>query len=210
MLFRSDVGAGTGRVAIALARDGHAVTALDQDPRLLAALGSRAGHLPVRTVHADARDFSVAGRYALCLVPMQTIQLLGGPAERVRCLSRIRTHLQPGGLAALAISEALEPFDPGPDIRLPLPDQRELDGVVYSSQPTAVRAGTGGFVLERRREIVERDGVHRTAEDRIELAALRADELEREGERAGLHPRGRRTIPATNDYVGSTVVMFGA
>ena len=33
-----DIGAGTGRVALALARDGHRVTALDVDPELLAAL----------------------------------------------------------------------------------------------------------------------------------------------------------------------------
>ena len=33
-----DVGAGTGRVALDLARAGHAVTALDREPELLAAL----------------------------------------------------------------------------------------------------------------------------------------------------------------------------
>ena len=34
-----DVGAGTGRVALALARAGHDVTALDREPELLEALG---------------------------------------------------------------------------------------------------------------------------------------------------------------------------
>ncbi len=37
-----DVGAGTGRVALDLARNGHEVTALDRDPELLDALRRRA------------------------------------------------------------------------------------------------------------------------------------------------------------------------
>ena len=37
-----DVGAGTGRVTLDLARAGHRVTALDRDPELLDALAQRA------------------------------------------------------------------------------------------------------------------------------------------------------------------------
>src|SRR5207245_1479365 len=51
-----DVGAGTGRVALDLARQGHEVTALDLDPELLAALRDRADGLPVTTVVGDARS----------------------------------------------------------------------------------------------------------------------------------------------------------
>lgn len=205
-----DLGAGTGRVALDLARAGHRVTALDRDGQLLAALEQRAAGLPVETVLADARGFDLGRRFPLCLIPMQTIQLLADSTERVRCLRCVGAHLDAGGVAAIALSEALEPFDPRPGVRLPLPDLRELDGVVYSSQPTAVRAGEGAYVLERRREIVQRDGRHTVDEDRIRLAALRAGELEREGELAGLSVRPRRTIAATSDYVGSTVVILGA
>ena len=74
-----EVGAGTGRVALELARGGHEVTALDLDGELLAALEQRGAGLDVRTTRADARAFELDGGFALCLVPMQTIQLLGGP-----------------------------------------------------------------------------------------------------------------------------------
>ena len=73
-----DIGAGTGRVTLDLAREGYRVTALDRDQELLAELARRAGDLKVRTVLADARDFELAERFAVCVVPMQTVQLLGG------------------------------------------------------------------------------------------------------------------------------------
>ena len=141
---------------------------------------------------------------------MQTIQLLANAAERVTLPAlRPRAPGARGASRRWPSRRRLEPFLPTPGLPLPLPDLRELDGVVYSSQPTAVRAAGGAYVLERRREIVERDGRHTVAEDRISLAALSADELEREGEAAGLSVRPRRAIAATSDYVGSTVVIFG-
>src|SRR6185312_2049279 len=74
-----DVGAGTGRVSLALARAGHAVTAVDRDRALLDALDQRAAGLEIETFCADARTFDLPIReFALCVMPMQTIQLLGG------------------------------------------------------------------------------------------------------------------------------------
>jgi SAM-dependent methyltransferase len=68
-----DVGAGTGRVALDLARAGHDVTALDREAELLDELNRRAAGLLVETVVADAADFSLARRFGLVIVPMQTI-----------------------------------------------------------------------------------------------------------------------------------------
>ena len=73
-----DVGAGTGRVTLELARAGHAVLALDLDDGLLGVLRERAADLEVRTMVGDARAFWLGEAFALCIVPMQTIQLLGG------------------------------------------------------------------------------------------------------------------------------------
>src|SRR3954464_15422729 len=67
-----DVGAGTGRVAIPLARAGHSVTALDNDAVLLEELSLRAGGL-VNTLVADAADFTLDPPVSLIIVPMQTI-----------------------------------------------------------------------------------------------------------------------------------------
>ena len=85
-----DVGAGTGRIALELAGDGHRVVALDHDPELIAELSRRAAGLEIETVVADARSFELGRRFGLIIVPMQTIQLLGGTRGRARFLERAR------------------------------------------------------------------------------------------------------------------------
>jgi SAM-dependent methyltransferase len=203
-----DVGAGTGRIALDLARQGHSVTALDNDGELLSELGCRAGGLAVRTVLADARDFRLKQRFALILVPMQTIQLLGGVGGRARFLRCARRHLRDGGLLVVTVSEILELYEPREGVPEPLPDIRELHGVLYSSQPTAVRADGDGFVLERRREEVSAAGNRTVESNAVRLDRLGAEQLEREARAAGLRPAGRTSIPATREYVGSVAVML--
>jgi SAM-dependent methyltransferase len=212
-----DVGAGTGRVTLDLARAGYQVTALDRDPELLAELERRLGDNSriarglSQTMVADARDFDLGDRrFPLVIVPMQTIQLLGGPDGRARFLACARRHLTPGGIVAAAIAEVLELYEVVDGFEMPLPDVREYDGVVYSSQPIAVRAEGGGFVLERRRETVAPEGERTVERDLIRLDGLTARGLEREGRAAGFTPAGRTTVAATTDYSGSEVVMLRA
>jgi SAM-dependent methyltransferase len=202
-----DIGAGTGRIALDLARHGHEVVALDHDPLLVAELARRAGDLPVTAITADARDFDLGRQFALCVVPMQTIQLLGGAEGRRAFLDCARRHLRPGALLAVAIAPELELFEVVDGGLTPLPDIREVDGVVYSSLPTAVRADPEGFLLERRRERISASGSRSVQQDVIRLDRLSADELESEARAAGLEPAGRAVVAATDDYVGSEVVL---
>lgn len=207
-----DVGAGTGRVALALARDGHAVTAIDLDGELVERLRRRAreARLRVRAEVADARGFELGASFALCAVPMQTIQLLGGPDGRAAFLRRARAHLAPGGRLAAAIVDQVEEFDVADGAPGPLPDVCERDGVVYSSLPLAVRVREDTVVLERRREAVTPSGTLTVTSDRIVLDRITAAALERECETAGLRPAGRLEIAVTGDHAGSTVVIADA
>jgi SAM-dependent methyltransferase len=205
-----DVGAGTGRVAVDLARAGHRVTALDRDPVLLAELSRRASGMDVTTVVADARRFELGSLYSLCVVPMQTIQLLGGAEGRTEFLRCARRHLHHEGVLAVAISEELELYELVEGAPAPLPDIRELNGVLYWSQPTAVRASSDAFVLERRRERIGAGGDRTVEHDAVRLDRVGAEQLEAEARVAGLEPAGRATISETRDYSGSTVVMLRA
>ena len=214
-----DVGAGTGRVALELAGLGHDVTALDRDGELLAELLRRANHrraeggaLRLRTVIADAREFELQERFALIAVPMQTIQLLGGAAGRDAFLRRAAGHLRRGGRVAIALTEQFELYEVS-DIdlqRMPKPDVGELGGVVFRSHPTAVRTNGETIVLERRRERISATGRRLVEAHRISLDRLTSAQLEHEARAAGLRPSARIDIPATDDHVGSVVVVLDA
>ncbi|MCW2953318.1 MAG: Methyltransferase type 12 [Conexibacter sp.] len=204
-----DVGAGTGRVALALARAGHEVVALDLEADLLAALRDRASAagLALETVQGDARSFELGRRFGLILAPMQTVQLLGGADGRGAFLRQAAHHLRPGALFACALADALEGFD-AEHTQPPLPDIVEEDGWVYASQPVAVRIEADGAVIERIRQAVAPDGRRSAEGDAIRLDRLDATMLEREGAAAGLTPAGRRRIEPTEEHVGSEVVLF--
>ena len=208
-----DVGSGTGRVTLPLAQAGHRVVALDTDAELLAELARRADGLQVEVVRADAREFSLPGRaFALIVVPMQTIQLLGGGAARAAFFRCARAHLAPGGQVAVAIaaSHDFEEFQWRDGDIAPLPDIAEIDGRAYFSQPTAVRRVENTFVLERRREIVEPDGARSASDDRIALDIVTTAELQESARSAGLLPRMHRRIEPTDEHIGSEVVIFSA
>jgi SAM-dependent methyltransferase len=205
-----DVGAGTGRVALDLARRGHRVVALDRDPALIAELARRGRGLDVTTIVADAREFELSERFALCIVPMQTVQLLGGAKGRQAFLRCAGGQLRAGGMLAVAIAAMLELFEVADGGPAPLPDITEVDGVVYSSQPTAVRADRDGFVLERRRERITLSGELTADQDVTRLDRLTVARLESEAVAVGLRPTGRVAVPATADHVGSDVVILRA
>jgi SAM-dependent methyltransferase len=202
-----DVGAGTGRVALDLARRGHEVVALDRDPALLEALADRGAGLAVSACAFDARAFELGRRFPLIIVPMQTLQLLGGPEGRARFLARARAHLATGGLLAAALADALDAFDADHD-EPPKPDLREVGGTLYASRPVAVRDLGDRAAIERVREVVALDGTRTVSDDVIELDRVDADELAAEAAPLGLRAETPRRIPQTLDYVGSTVAML--
>jgi SAM-dependent methyltransferase len=202
-----DVGCGAGRVALDLAEHGVPVVGLDNDATLLAALRERAAALPVETVCTDARDFALGRCFPVILAPMQTVQLLGGADGRAAFLRCARAHLEPGGLLALALADALEGFDED-TATPPLPDVAEHDGIVYFSQPVAVKDEGERVAIHRVREVVDRDGGRTTGRDVVRLDRLEPEELEAEAVALGFTKPERRMISATDDYVGSVVVML--
>ncbi|HMI81030.1 MAG TPA: class I SAM-dependent methyltransferase [Solirubrobacterales bacterium] len=200
-----DLGCGTGRVALHLARRGHEVIAVDRDPDLVLSLAERAAGLPVEPVCRDALDLELSEEAELALAPMQFLQLLRSSHSRVRCLRRVAAALRPGGVLAAAIVERL-PRRTG-DFR-PLPDVREVDGWVYSSLPLYVGIGDGRIFLKRLRQTVSPGGDLTDEVDEVHLCMLNVTELVAEAESAGLSPVGQERIPSTELHVGSRVVLF--
>jgi SAM-dependent methyltransferase len=197
-----EVGAGTGRVALELARAGNEVVALERDPLLARELERRADGLQLEVVLADACDFELDRSVALCVAAMQTIQLL---EDRDGFLRSVRRALADGGLLAAALLAAnIQPFE----IEL-TPDVVERDGVRYASTPTALRRRGDRIVIERRRT-AEPDRAAAAALDVVELARLEPDQLVEEARTAGFRDAGRLSIAATEQHAGSVVVLLEA
>jgi SAM-dependent methyltransferase len=203
-----ELGSGTGRVALRLARAGHSVVGIDRDPVLVADFERRAANagLPATAQTGELAALDVGGHFALALAPMQVFQMLN-PAERPAALTGLHDHLQPGGLAAIAIVEP-EAIAGATASEPPLPDIREIEGWVYSSRPLWVESDEDAIVVKRLRERVSpggetERGVH---EDRLTL--LDAEQLEREAAGVGLEAAGRRQIDNGPSEADSTVVML--
>ncbi len=98
-----ELGCGTGRVLLSLAREGFEVAGLDRDPGMLdRAAGHLAGEpgLQVRLHLGDLREFRLTARYPLILAPCNTLAGLA-VHELVAALTTARRHLaQAGCLAA--------------------------------------------------------------------------------------------------------------
>jgi SAM-dependent methyltransferase len=204
-----DIGAGTGRVSLALAVNGVAVVALDAEASLLAALEQRAAGLPVETVVADARRFALGRRFPLILVPMQTLQMLGGARGRAAFLRRALDHLGPGGLLAAAVADALDCFDAEHELPPP-PDACEIDGVSYASRLVGVEEEGGRAAIHRIREITGPAGHHEAIEVVVRLDRVSAGDIAAEARGLGFARAGQLSVRETDEYLGSTVVVLRA
>jgi SAM-dependent methyltransferase len=203
-----DIGAGTGRVTLDLARRGVPVVALDADAPLLEALRIRAAGLPVDTVVADARRFALGRRFALVLVPMQTLQLLGGAQGRAAFLRCALAHLEAGGLLAAALADALDCFDDEHPLPPP-PVARDILGVRYATQLLAVEEENGRAAIHRRREIIGPDA-YASQDVTLRLDRVSADAVAAEAARVGFRGEPHRCVPETEEYLSSTVIVARA
>jgi SAM-dependent methyltransferase len=210
-----ELGCGTGRVALALARDGHKVVGVDTDRALVDAFNerARADGLDAHALCADIRHPHPPGPFGLVLAPMQILQLLDGPADRERALRAAALRLGPGAALACAIVEGA-PEEAGlhgaDDETRPLPDVREHGGWVYSSLPLGASVEGDALIVSRLRQVVSPDGELREELHRDQLAVLTAAELEREAAAAGLRVRERLDVPESEAHIGSAVLVLEA
>lgn len=98
-----ELGCGSGRVSVPLARDGFEVVGVDGSPAMLAQLEARRARLPaavaarLRTVRADLRTVALGERFPLVIAPFNVFEHLYTRADLAACLARVADHLAPGG-----------------------------------------------------------------------------------------------------------------
>lgn len=97
-----ELGCGTGRFTIPLARAGVAITGLDAARPMLEHARRKAGDLPVTWVEADARDFHFGRRFRLIFESGATFQHMLARTDQLAFLACAREHVEPGGYFAVS------------------------------------------------------------------------------------------------------------
>jgi SAM-dependent methyltransferase len=97
-----ELGAGSGRVSVALARRGLQVTALEPSQRMLEFGRDHAAREGVRVdfVTGDARSFELPHPFPLVIAPFNMLMHLYTLGDQDDALERITAHLEPGGVFA--------------------------------------------------------------------------------------------------------------
>lgn len=114
-----ELGCGTGRVLLHLARRGRAITGVDNSPEMLGRLREKleatARHLavPPAIVQAEIAGFRVEQTFALALMPFNTFMHLLTPEAQVAALANIRRHLARGAALALDVVNPGEAYAAG-------------------------------------------------------------------------------------------------
>lgn len=116
-----ELGCGSGRILLPLARDGYTVAGLERDPDMLYTL--REAMEPeladrVELIQGDMAAFALGRRFPLIILPCNTISTLSA-AQRQATLACIHRHLQPEGLFAASL--------PNPAVLKRLPRRSEAE-----------------------------------------------------------------------------------
>lgn len=104
-----ELGAGTGRVTLALARAGVSVVGLDQSPKMLEQARARIAREPaavrerIALRRGDLRSARLRKRFALVLAPFNLFMHLYSRHDLERGLATVRAHLAPRGRFAMDV-----------------------------------------------------------------------------------------------------------
>jgi ubiquinone/menaquinone biosynthesis C-methylase UbiE len=104
-----ELGAGTGRVTLAIAAAGISIHALDSDVGMLEALRSKLASLApevqarVTVLSGDMRTFELSEQFTLIICPFRAFLHNATEVDQLACLARVRQHLRPGGRFAFNV-----------------------------------------------------------------------------------------------------------
>jgi SAM-dependent methyltransferase len=208
-----ELGAGAGRVSLHLADAGAEVIALERDPGLCAELRRRADDrgVGVEVVEADLScpaDLRLSVEPKLVIAPLHVLQTLEAIA-RLALLGSLRDLISSGALLAAALVDESSLLGAGVAAQI-LPDMREVDGWVYSSEPLWVQVGEERLKVRRIRELVAPDGeIQRQVHDEL-LHRLSPERFVLEAQETGFAGAGSRPIRAGTDEADSVVAVVEA
>ena len=109
-----ELGIGTGRIALPLARRGVEVHGIDLSRAMVARLRDKPGGSSIGVTIGDFAHARVPGEFALTYLVFNTINNLTTQDEQVACFVNAAAHLQPGGSFVIEVGvPALRLLPPG-------------------------------------------------------------------------------------------------
>ncbi len=112
-----ELGIGTGRIALPLARRGVPVHGIDVSEAMVAKLRAKPGGEDIDVTIGDFATTTVDGSFSLAYLVYNTISNLTTQAAQVACFRNVATHLEPGGCFVIEVGvPALRRLPPGETI----------------------------------------------------------------------------------------------
>ncbi len=92
-----EVGCGTGRILLPIARAGISITGIDSSQQMLERCRAKLSGEQVKLVQHDMRDFNLGEKFALIIAPFRVVQHLTTIDDQLRFLATVARHLAPEG-----------------------------------------------------------------------------------------------------------------
>jgi len=99
-----ELGIGTGRIALPLARRGVSVHGIDLSKAMVAKLRAKRGGEDIGLTIGDFATTTVEGSFSLAYVVFNTIVNLTTQAAQVACFRNAAAHLEPGGCFVIEVT----------------------------------------------------------------------------------------------------------
>ena len=99
-----ELGIGTGRIALPLARRGVRVHGIDLSEAMVEKLRAKAGAEQVEVTIGDFATATVDGSFSVAYLVFNTIMNLTSQDEQVACFANVAAHLEPGGCFVIEVS----------------------------------------------------------------------------------------------------------
>ena len=201
-----ELGSGTGRITLPIARSGVEIVGLESSTEMLKVARAKSEALQadgrITWTHGDMRDFSLSREFALVIIPFRGFLSLLSVEEQRGCLSRIRSHLAPGGRLVFDVfvpdlgmltDDASTPFHymdvPHPETgrRLVIWHQNRFDNhsQINSARTIMDEVDSEGEVVRRLYRDFQIRYVHRfEAQHLLELSGFRVEALYGDFERS--------------------------
>ena len=171
-----ELGCGTARVTLELARAGHACTGLDLSEAMLDAARAKLAQHPgeeerIRLFCADMADFDLDERFALIIVPARSFQHVVTAEGQRAALACMHRHLRPGGHLVLDL------FDPNFKLL--------FDDDTFPPPPREGNDPSSGRLIRRTVLARDCDPFHQTVRE-----TLRFDVMDHDGNRLASEETG--------------------